>query len=63
VLGEAGLSTREVANQVGHARIGQTQDYMARRIASERAAEALGGPALVDERRSRTARIVLGAAD
>jgi hypothetical protein len=41
VLDEAGLSTREVANQVGHARIGQTQDYMARRIASERAAEAL----------------------
>jgi integrase len=41
VLDEAGLSTREVADQAGHSRIGQTQDYMARGIASERAAEVL----------------------
>lgn len=43
VLDEAGLPTREVADQVGHAQIGQTQDYMARRVASDRAAEALEG--------------------
>ncbi|MEN3302543.1 MAG: hypothetical protein V7633_4601, partial [Pseudonocardia sp.] len=41
VLDEAGLSTREVADQAGHSPIGQTQDYMARGIASERAAEVL----------------------
>jgi integrase len=41
VLDDAGLSTREVADQAGHARITQTQDYMQRRVASERAAEVL----------------------
>lgn len=43
VLDEAGLSTREVADHVGHSRIMQTQSYMARGVASERAAEALEG--------------------
>ena len=41
VLDEAGLVTREVADQVGHARITQTQSYMERRVASDRAAQAL----------------------
>jgi integrase len=41
VLDEAGLSTREVADQAGHSRIAQTQSYMARKIASERAAAVL----------------------
>lgn len=41
VLDAAGLSTREVADQAGHSRIAQTQSYMARRIASDRAAEVL----------------------
>jgi integrase len=40
-LDDAGLSTREVADHAGHARTAQTQAYMARRVASERAAEAL----------------------
>lgn len=43
MLDEAGLSTREVADQAGHAQLAQTQQYMARKIASERAAEALEG--------------------
>jgi integrase len=42
-LDEAGLSTREVANQAGHAQITQTQDYMSRRVASDRAAQVLDG--------------------
>lgn len=41
VLDEAGLSTRAVADQVGHTHIGQTQSYMARRVASDAAAAAL----------------------
>lgn len=41
ILDEAGLPTREVADQAGHSTIGQTQSYMARKIASERAAAAL----------------------
>lgn len=41
VLDEAGLQTREVANQAGHSRVEQTHRYMDRRVASERAAEAL----------------------
>lgn len=41
ILDEAGLSTRTVADQVGHSNIAQTQSYMARRIASDAAAAAL----------------------
>lgn len=41
VLDEAGLSTREVADQAGHARVAQTHAYMQRGVASERAAEVL----------------------
>jgi integrase len=41
ILDEAGLSTRTVADQVGHAQISQTQSYMARRVASDAAAAAL----------------------
>lgn len=43
MLDEAGLSTREVADHAGHSQIAQTQQYMARKIVSERAAEALEG--------------------
>jgi integrase len=43
VLDGAGLSTREVADQAGHSHIAQTQSYMARGVASDRAAEALEG--------------------
>lgn len=41
VLNAAGLPTSEVADQAGHSRVSQTQDYFHRGIASERAAEAL----------------------
>lgn len=41
VLDDAGLSAREVSNQAGHARVSQTQDYMQRRVASEKAAAVL----------------------
>lgn len=41
VLDAAGLPTSEVADQAGHAKISQTQDYLQRGIASERAAAAL----------------------
>ncbi|MHA6626927.1 tyrosine-type recombinase/integrase [Pseudonocardia sichuanensis] len=41
VLDDAELRTREVADHVGHAQIAQTQMYMQRRVASERAAAAL----------------------
>lgn len=43
ILDEAGhLSARQVADQLGHARISITQDvYLGRRLASRRAAEAL----------------------
>ncbi len=40
-LDTGGLSTREVADQAGHSRISQTQEYMARRVASDRAAGVL----------------------
>jgi integrase len=43
VLDEAGLSTREVADQAGHARVSQTHSYMQRKVASDRAASALEG--------------------
>lgn len=43
VLDAAGLNTREVADQAGHSRIAQTQSYMARGVASDRAAEVLEG--------------------
>jgi integrase len=41
VLNTAGLPTSEIADQAGHARVSQTQDYFHRGIASERAAAAL----------------------
>lgn len=41
VLDEAGLSTREVADQAGHSKVQQTHAYMQRRVASDRAADAL----------------------
>lgn len=40
-LDDAGLSERENADQAGHARTEQTREYMARKVASDRAAEAL----------------------
>lgn len=43
VLDEAGLRAREVADQAGHSRVEQTHRYMERKVASERAAEALEG--------------------
>lgn len=42
-LDDQGVSTREVADQAGHAEISQTQQYMARKVASDRAATALEG--------------------
>jgi integrase len=42
ILDEAGLSARQVADQLGHARISITQDvYLGRRLVSRRAADAL----------------------
>jgi len=41
VLDGAGLPTREVADHVGHSKIDMTHRYMARGVASDRAAEAL----------------------
>lgn len=44
-LDEAGLSAREIADHLGHSQISMTTDvYMARRVASTRAAEALAVP-------------------
>ncbi len=40
-LDDAGMGTRELADQVGHAQISRTQAYMARRVESDRAAELL----------------------
>lgn len=51
ILDEAGLSARQVADQLGHARVSITQDvYLGRKIASRRATEALEG-ALEDTRK------------
>lgn len=42
ILDEAGLSAREIADQLGHSKVSTTQDvYMGRRMPSTRAAEAL----------------------
>lgn len=41
VLDDAGLSTREVADHAGHSREHQSRAYMPRKVASDRAAEAL----------------------
>lgn len=42
VLDEAGLSAREIADQLGHSKVSTTQDvYMGRRVRSHRAANAL----------------------
>ncbi|MFC7342105.1 tyrosine-type recombinase/integrase [Saccharopolyspora griseoalba] len=43
ILDEAGLSAREIADQLGHSKVSTTQDiYMGRRVKSRKAAEALG---------------------
>jgi integrase len=42
ILDDAGLSAREIADQLGHSKVSTTQDvYMGRRMPSTRAAEAL----------------------
>lgn len=42
LLDEAGLSARQIADQLGHSKISTTQDvYMARRVTSRKAADAL----------------------
>jgi integrase len=42
ILDEAGLSAREIADQLGHSKVSTTQDvYMGRRMPSRRAADAL----------------------
>ncbi len=44
VLGEAGLSTRAIADQLDHAQPSMTQDvYLGRKVASRAAASALEG--------------------
>jgi len=44
ILDEAGMSGREIANQMGHSKISMTQDvYMGREATTERHAEALEG--------------------
>lgn len=40
-LDDGDLGTRELADQVGHSKIAQTQAYMARKVASNRAADLL----------------------
>jgi integrase len=41
ILDEAGLSARQIADQLGHSKVSTTQDvYMGRRMSSRRAAEA-----------------------
>ncbi len=43
VMDEAGLSARQIADHLGHARPSMTQDlYMGRNVATSRAAEVLG---------------------
>ncbi|MDU0290736.1 tyrosine recombinase XerC [Saccharothrix longispora] len=42
ILDDAGLSARQIADQLGHSKISTTQDvYMARRVTSRKAADAL----------------------
>lgn len=42
-LDEAGLTARQIADQLGHSKVSTTQDvYMGRKIAGREAAEALG---------------------
>ncbi|GAA4877083.1 hypothetical protein GCM10023222_36990 [Saccharopolyspora cebuensis] len=42
VLDGAGLTAREIADQLGHSKVSTTQDvYMGRRVTSRKAAEAL----------------------
>ena len=42
ILDEAGLSARQIADQLGHSKVSTTQDvYMARKVTSRRAADAL----------------------
>jgi integrase len=48
ILDEAGLSAREVADQLGHAKPSMTQDvYMGRKIANPNAAAALEAAAVI----------------
>ncbi|EWM12908.1 tyrosine-type recombinase/integrase [Kutzneria sp. 744] len=42
ILDDAGLTARQIADQLGHAKVSTTQDvYMGRRVTSRRAADAL----------------------
>lgn len=42
ILDDAGLSARDIADQLGHSKVSTTQDvYMGRRVQSRKAAEAL----------------------
>lgn len=42
LLDDAGLSARQIAEQLGHSKVSTTQDvYMGRRVTSRRAADAL----------------------
>jgi integrase len=42
ILDDAGLSARQIADQLGHSKVSTTQDvYMARRVTSRKAANAL----------------------
>ena len=42
ILDEAGLSARQIADQLGHSKVSTTQDvYMGRRMLSRKAADAL----------------------
>jgi integrase len=42
LLDEAGLTARQIADQLGHSKVSTTQDvYMGRRVTSRKAADAL----------------------
>ncbi|PSL56551.1 phage integrase family protein [Saccharothrix carnea] len=42
ILDEAGLTARQIADQLGHSKVSTTQDvYMARKVTSRKAADAL----------------------
>ncbi|WP_233442346.1 tyrosine-type recombinase/integrase [Lentzea atacamensis] len=42
ILDDAGLSARQIADQLGHSKVSTAQDvYMGRRVTSRRAADAL----------------------
>ncbi|MBA8823824.1 integrase [Saccharopolyspora lacisalsi] len=50
ILDEAGLSARQIADQLGHSEVSMTQDvYMGRRAAGREAADALSEVTWFDE--------------